>query len=61
MRIVELDLKIVDLVYVDGWSYQKKFYFTMSYKNQLKLQNFSTASWLKIQVDSLFIEQPVLS
>ena len=57
MRIVELDLKIVDLVYVDGWSYQKNVYFTMSYK----LQNFNTASWLKIQVDSLFIEQPVLS
>ena len=40
---------------------KKNFYFTMSYKNQLKLQNFNTASWLKIQVDSLFIEQPVLS
>ena len=33
----------------------------MSCKNHLELQNFSTASWLKIQVDSILIEQLVLS
>ena len=33
----------------------------MSCKNPFKLQNSNTASYLKIQVDSIFIEQPVLS
>ena len=33
----------------------------MSCKNHLKLENSNTTSWLKIRVDSIFIEQPVLS
>ena len=33
----------------------------MSYKNHFQFQNTNTASWLKIRVDSIFIEQPVLS
>ena len=32
----------------------------MSCENHFKLQNSNSASWLKIQVDSIFIEQPCL-
>ena len=40
---------------------KKAYYMNMSWKNHFKLQNFNTASWLKIKVDSIFLEQPVLS
>ena len=33
----------------------------MSFNNHFKSQNSNTASWLKIQVDSIFIEQTVMS
>ena len=33
----------------------------MSCKIYFKLQDSNTVSWLKIQVDSMFIQQPVLS
>ena len=36
------------------------YYVNMSWKNHFILQNNNTANWLKIQVDSIFIEQPVL-
>ena len=36
------------------------YYVNMSWKNHFILQNNNTANCLKIQVDSIFIEQPVL-
>ena len=33
----------------------------MSCRNHLKLQNFNSPSWFKVQVDSIIIKQPVLS
>ena len=38
--------------------FKKAYYVNMSCKNHFKLQNSNTASWLKIQVDSIFTEQP---
>ena len=55
LRIVEFDLKLVDC------SKKPTNYMNMSCRNHVKFQNSNTASWLKIQVDSIFIEQPVLS
>ena len=37
------------------------YYMKMSCKSYFKLQDSNTVSWLKIQVDSMFIQQPVLS
>ena len=52
LRIVEFDLKLLDC--------SKSLLNENELQNQFKLQYSNTASWLKIQVDSIFTEQPVL-
>ena len=51
LRIVEVDLKLLDC--------SKNLLYEHELQEPLQISN--TENWLKIQVDLIFIEQPVLS